>query len=136
METILLLIILQQGTANWISNATVYSNITLDTIDSFNKDDKKKAFFCQAARLAVNNAANQAAKRFIHKDRPDHSDNKSFYSSHTSNAFVSSGWRWEFGIPIAITTGGLRIAAKKHDIIDVSVGALSGYLSTLVCKKE
>jgi membrane-associated phospholipid phosphatase len=125
-----------QSTANTWSNVAVYSAIGLDTVDSFQHEDKKHALTCQGIRLGVANGANILVKHFVHKRRPDGSDYKSFYSNHTSNAAVSSGWKWEIGIPLAIGTGGLRIAAKKHDWIDVTVGMLAGVGSQFVCNKD
>jgi len=124
-----------QNLSNTLSNITVYTAIGLDTIDSYKHDDKKKAFICQGMRLGVSNAVNFTVKQLVHKRRPDGSDDKSFYSNHTSNAAVSSGWNWYVGIPLAITTGGLRISAKKHDYIDVTVGMLAGLAATQVCDK-
>ena len=122
--------------ANTWSNVTVYSAIGIDTIDSLRSKDKKHALGCQALRLGINNGINQLVKNTVTKARPDGSDNKSFYSGHTSNAFVSSGWNYSIGIPLGITTGALRIKAKKHDWIDVSVGALAGLLTQRVCSKD
>lgn len=122
--------------ANTLSNITVYSQLGIDTIDSVMHENKWKALKCQAIRLGVSNGINYTVKSLVKKERPDKSDFKSFYSNHTSNAFVSSGWRFEFGIPLASVTGMLRIKARKHDWVDVGVGALAGGLSQLLCSKE
>lgn len=141
MKTLILFILTLIATpvygqsARVLSDITVYSSIGLDSIDSFRQVDKGKAFKCQALRLGINNGVNQLVKHLVHKERPDGSDNKSFYSSHTSNSFVSSGWNYSIGLSLGITTGILRVKAKKHDWIDVSVGATAGLLSQLVCDK-
>lgn len=129
-------ILYAQNLSNTLSNISVYTSIALDTYDSYKYENKKKSFGCQAIRLGTSNAINFTVKQLVHKTRPDGSDNKSFYSNHTSNAAISSGWNWKIGIPLAITTGGLRIAAKKHDYIDVSVGMLAGLVATRICSKE
>ena len=73
--------------------------------------------------------------------RPDGSDNESFYSGHTSDAFAmvialytthrlrhdEDANHWLFvGLPFAALTGYLRIAADKHYASDVLAGAAAG----------
>ena len=68
-------------------------------------------------------------------------DDLSFYSGHTTEAVslavaagtVSSlrGYRlaplvWSAGLPIALTSGYLRIAGDRHYFTDVLVGAIAG----------
>jgi hypothetical protein len=68
-------------------------------------------------------------------------NNLSFFSGHTSLAFslvVSAGtvaelrgykhrgWIWAVGLPMATSVGLLRIAADKHYLTDVLVGAVVG----------
>lgn len=76
------------------------------------------------------------------KTTPSPADNDlSFYSGHTTLAFVSAvsagtiaslkgykgaGWIWGAGLTLAATTGYLRIAADKHYFIDVLTGAMTG----------
>jgi membrane-associated phospholipid phosphatase len=72
--------------------------------------------------------------------KPD-DNNLSFYSGHTNLAFalvVSAGtvaqlrgyqhrgWIWAVGLPMAASVGLLRMAADKHYLTDVSMGALLG----------
>ncbi len=106
--------------------------------------------------LMVASALSQIAKFAVARERPfvhalpsaekphteSPSDNNlSFFSAHTMWAFtvvtasgtVASlrGYReapavWAVGIPLAATTGYLRIAADKHYLSDVIVGALAG----------
>lgn len=79
-----------------------------------------------------------AAKPFT--DRPD-DNNLSFYSGHTNFAFslvVSAGtvatlrgyphrWAvWSVGLPLAASVGYFRMAADKHYLSDVLVGAAMG----------
>lgn len=73
--------------------------------------------------------------------QPTNEDNVSFFSGHTSLAFglaVSAGRVatlrgyaiapavWTLGISLAVTTGYLRIAADRHYLSDVLVGAAAG----------
>jgi membrane-associated phospholipid phosphatase len=68
-------------------------------------------------------------------------NNLSFYSGHTNLAFalvVSAGtvaelrgynhrgWIWAVGLPVATSVGLLRMAADKHYLTDVGIGALVG----------
>ena len=70
-------------------------------------------------------------------------NNISFFSGHTTLAFSLttaagtiaqlrgykwSGWVWALGIPAALATGALRIAADQHYFTDVLTGALLGSL--------
>lgn len=72
---------------------------------------------------------------------PDLDDNTSFFSGHTALAFAIAvsagtvahrrGYRlepviWTTGLAIAATTGYLRMAADKHYLSDVAVGAAVG----------
>lgn len=76
-------------------------------------------------------------KRLINKERPN-GGNYSFPSGHTSSAFsgatfLQRRFGWKVGAPayvLAAYTGYTRINAKKHDIIDISAGALIGYGTT------
>jgi membrane-associated phospholipid phosphatase len=79
---------------------------------------------------------------FAEPDRkPDPDDNLSFYSGHTTFTFAvaaaagtvssmrgypSAPWVWGIGMTLAATTGYLRIAADKHYLSDVLVGAATG----------
>lgn len=75
-----------------------------------------------------------ALKYAIRKERPDHSDNHSFPSMHTSTSFAAAafiqrryGWKW--GIPSYIVStyvGWSRVYGKKHDWWDVAAGAAIG----------
>lgn len=73
--------------------------------------------------------------------RPDSDDNLSFYSGHTSLAFAlassagtisslrgyrSAPWVWGVGSTLAAAVGYFRIAADKHYLTDVLVGAAVG----------
>jgi membrane-associated phospholipid phosphatase len=99
---------------------------------------------------------NQGVKFAVGRERPfahvlsedeklltDHPEdnNLSFYSGHASSAFAlavaagtvaelrgypNRGWVWAVGLPLAATTALLRMAADKHYLSDVAVGALVG----------
>jgi membrane-associated phospholipid phosphatase len=109
-----------------------------------------------AEAVAFSGLANQAVKflagrerPFVHElagpDKPHTAhptdNNLSFYSSHTSMAFSTAvaagtvatmrGYRgapyvWALGLPLALLSGYLRIAADRHYVSDVLVGAALG----------
>ncbi|MBK9256438.1 MAG: phosphatase PAP2 family protein [Saprospiraceae bacterium] len=98
----------------------------------------KTAMFVLA--LSMNAAAVYPMKRIFHKDRPDLSDNRSFPSGHTSNAFVgatllwleyreTSHWIGISGFAVAGMTGYLRMYNNRHWFSDVAGSAGIGILS-------
>ncbi|HFB65795.1 MAG TPA: phosphatase PAP2 family protein [Aeromonadales bacterium] len=76
-------------------------------------------------------------KTLFPERRPDGSDNKSFPSGHTANAFASATtlnrrYGWKYGFPayaLATLTGVARVKADKHHWYDVVAGATIGSLS-------
>ena len=90
----------------------------------------------------LNLGTTYALKFAIDKQRPDESGTDSFPSAHTSIAFqgasfVQLRYGWQHGIPAyvaATVVGWSRVAADKHDRIDVlagtAIGVLSSYLFT------
>ena len=80
-------------------------------------------------------------KHYTHELRPDSSNNLSFPSGHTSEAFASAElmrmeyqetqpWLGVAGYAMAVTTGYLRMYNNKHWISDVIAGAGIGIAST------
>jgi membrane-associated phospholipid phosphatase len=113
--------------ANILSDLTLGASLGVDTWDSFHCADRKHCFIKQAERTGVNLAAAQLVKMVIHRERPDGSDNMSFYSEHT--ALTAMGPRLVFTLPLTFSTGYLRMAANKHYFTDVVVGAGVGLLT-------
>ncbi|APR75356.1 phosphoesterase PA-phosphatase related protein [Minicystis rosea] len=111
-----------------------------------------------AEPVAISAALNQIVKLEVGRQRPDvhhgvvapgnDEDNLSFYSGHTALTFTSAvaagtvaslrGYRgspavWAGGLFFASATGYLRIAADRHWLTDVLVGAAAGAaIGTLV----
>jgi membrane-associated phospholipid phosphatase len=109
-----------------------------------------------AQAVLISSSVNQVVKFAAGRERPfvrvlpeeerartgDPSDNNmSFYSGHTSLAFAlaasagtvaqlrgykHSGWVWAVGMPLAASVPVLRMAAGKHYLSDVAVGAVLG----------
>ena len=81
-----------------------------------------------------------ALKYIVKKERPDHSDNHSFPSMHTSTsfaaaAFIQRRYGWQWGLPSYILStyvGWTRVYGKKHDWWDVAAGAAIGAGSSYI----
>lgn len=83
------------------------------------------------------------SKRIVDRPRPDGSDNYSFPSGHTANAFMAaeflnqeyrdvSPWIGYAGYTVATATGVLRLYNNKHWLSDVVAGAGVGIASTKI----
>lgn len=118
--------------ADWTSTALVGINVGADAIHSFRNHCGKEFLFRTGFTVGIA----ELTKLLVHRERPDHSDNKSFFSEHTALAVSSSGYRLSFGIPISFGAGYLRIAAAKHFDTDVLAGTGVGLLSSHVFKCE
>lgn len=121
--------------AGLISDGLVGLQLTLDTIHTFRQPDKWAAFKCQSMRYGAALGASETTKRLVHRVRPDGTDDKSFFSMHTALAFSASGWKFEIGIPIGAAAGYGRMAADKHYLTDVLVGAAAGFAAMQLCEK-
>ena len=94
--------------------------------------------------FATNLAVTYAVKSTINKERPDHSDNDSFPSGHTSLAFqgasfIHKRYGLEYSIPAyvgATFVGYSRVKAEKHDVADVFAGAALGVASSMYLTKS
>lgn len=82
----------------------------------------------------------EGLKRLSQKERPDHSDKRSFPSGHTALAFAAAGFidrRYGHKKPIvaalgygmAVMTGLGRVKARKHFSTDVLAGAVIGLVA-------
>jgi hypothetical protein len=118
--------------------------LTMYTADLFKVKSKNDAF-TQTKYLVIagltNNLITVGLKNITKEERPDGSDNDSFPSGHTSNAFVmatvlhhefidSNAWLAYSGYLFAATTGVFRVLNNKHWVGDVLVGAGIGILVT------
>jgi membrane-associated phospholipid phosphatase len=114
--------------ADWISTGLVGAQIGADAWTS------RHALGGFACRIGLTVGAAEIVKHTVPRSRPDGSDQMSFYSEHTALATVSSGWKFQVGVPIAIGSGYLRMAAGKHFASDVAAGAVAGVLAQKVCR--
>ncbi len=113
--------------ASWVTVATI---VALDAQASWREEHRGRAFALQGARLGITSVAALVVKRLVRRTRPcapacgmDTPD-ASFFSGHTAIAFTAIGGpRLSISLPLAVGSGGLRIAANKHWLTDVLVGA-------------
>jgi membrane-associated phospholipid phosphatase len=97
---------------------------------SLGKGEGKKALIFSSAAIAAITTT-YTLKHFIHRCRPDNSNNQSFPSGHTTLAFSSAiflqrQYGSKIGIPalaVASYVGYTRIKTKRHHFTDVLVGA-------------
>lgn len=121
--------------AGLISDGLLGVQLTADTIHSLREPDKWVAVRCQSMRYGAVFGSTEAAKRLVHRRRPDGSDDKSFFSMHTALAFSASGWKVEVGIPLGAGVAYGRMAADKHYLTDVIIGAAAGLGAMQLCEK-
>lgn len=90
--------------------------------------------------LLLAGGATWGLKRAFPEQRPDHSDDKSFPSGHTSAAFAAAAtmenrYGWKAGLPafaLASFVGVARVEAHKHHWYDCVAGAALGTGSGLL----
>jgi membrane-associated phospholipid phosphatase len=111
--------------ADWISTGVVAGAIALPCLE----DRTARCLQTSALRVGLAVGVAESAKYFIHRDRPDKSDRKSFFSEHTALACVGglSSKRQALGAVLCAAAGYLRVAADKHWVTDVLVGAGVGF---------
>lgn len=93
--------------------------------------------------FGIMGATTTVVKRTVDRPRPDGSNNYSFPSGHTANAFAAaeflnqeyrdvSPWIGYAGYTVATATGILRLYNNKHWVSDVVAGAGVGIASTKI----
>jgi membrane-associated phospholipid phosphatase len=87
-----------------------------------------------AVAIAITRGTTDILKESISEERPDHSNDRSFPSGHTSMSFAAAAslekrYGWQVGIPahaVAAFVGVARVKADKHFWHDVIAGAAIG----------
>jgi membrane-associated phospholipid phosphatase len=96
----------------------------------------RSATYDMTQAVLVGSVYTTAIKHAVSRTRPDGSDNLSFPSGHTSNAFAmatvaNSHFGPKVGIPsflAASLIGASRVQSNKHNLSDVIAGATLGYI--------
>ena len=107
------------------------------------KNNAVDATMLYVLSYSVGRVLTRPTKKITERARPDSSNNFSFPSGHTSNAFIGaeflrqeykdvSPWIGAGGYALAILTGYLRMYNNKHWFSDVVAGAGVGILSTRI----
>ena len=78
----------------------------------------------EGLQVGISIGSAEITKHFIHRTRPDMSDDKSFFSEHTALACVATIRSKALAVCPAV--GWLRIAANKHWATDVITGGMVG----------
>lgn len=131
------------GTTQKIGDVFLIGLPVTTLVSSFIIGDHKGAWQYTKG-LLLTQAVTFGLKLGVNKQRPDMSNNNSFPSGHTSTVFHSAGYihrRYglKYSLPayaIAGFTASSRIDSKKHDILDVLVGAAIGLGSNLFFTTE
>jgi len=140
--SLLLLVCFDQANAashkTWedISNVGVASLLGASVAVPLIRSDRQ-GLYQAAYSIGAGEGVAILGKALIKEDRPDHSDNNSFPSGHTTVAFASATslykrYGWQTGLPayaVATLTGSARVASKKHHWWDVVAGAAIGTAS-------
>ncbi len=141
MRTLIIILLLvkpvyadEKKIADIISYGTVVTQITLNTIHSWKEPDRKRALVMEGTRDAIVVATSEIVKRLVHEERPDHSDNLSFWSEHSALAAVNMRYNRGIGISLTIGTASGRIIAKKHNWWDTLAGIGVGVLTEKLVK--
>ena len=102
-------------TANLISWGTAIGAVGLDTVRSFKSDHRRVAVGEQLCGLGLAGLAMRTTKHFVHRDRPDGSDDRSFYSGHTTYSAVSArrGFGFGFGVSFVVDTALFRQGRRQ-----------------------
>lgn len=130
--------------ADRVSWATVGAALALDEVDRYRVhcrgvgDDCLATLAADGIRVGVTVGALTLIKRLAGRARPcapgcaDASG--SFPSLHTALAFsaMGRGRRLGFTVPLAVTSGGLRIAAGRHWLTDTLAGAAAGAAANMI----
>lgn len=134
------------GKANSLSDVTLYAPFAVALI---HRDLDGRGILTVAEAVTTAALIGEITKMAAARERPSYhyrlpgttyqpkDRNESFVSGHTAEAFAmivsvtrvtaargrKTKWLWISGVPLAVATGYLRIAADKHYLTDVLAGA-------------
>lgn len=123
----------ERQAANIASWGTLGTTMALDIKSAWDSPDRDRALRLAGERIAITAATGYLTKFLTHRMRPDGSNAQSFFSLHTAFAFSTLGGpRRSVALSMSISTAGLRVAAGKHWLTDVLVGAGVGSLTSRI----
>jgi hypothetical protein len=128
---------------NYLQFAPAAAVYGLNAMGIHGKHNFKDRTILYSMSMLIAYSTTSAVKKFSGETRPDGSDNYSFSSGHTANAFAAaefmrqeykdvSPWYGVAGYAVAATTGYLRMYNNKHWFGDVVAGAGIGIASTKI----
>lgn len=114
--------------ADWTSYGTAAINPTIAFVDAWQSSDQP----CRLKRLALSEAVGNGLaltlKHFVVSPRPCLGcAPDGFPSGHTMNSTIGmSAKNWQFGLGVAVLTGGLRMTANRHTPRQAAAGLFLG----------
>jgi len=108
--------------ANVVSYIPPIVSVTWGIIDASHNHKLKKELIKDGLLIGIA----EGTKAIIHRNRPDNSDNKSFFSEHTELSASLFGQNKSISVALTFNTAYLRTAAGKHYLTDTIVGAVVG----------
>ena len=129
------------GIDNYLQFAPMVAVYGLNAVGIKGKNNFRDRTMIYAMSQLINSALVFPLKTWSAETRPDGTNQFSFPSGHTANAFISaeflrqeykdvSPWYGVAGYAVAATTGYLRMYNNKHWLGDVVAGAGFGIMST------
>jgi membrane-associated phospholipid phosphatase len=111
-----------QKTADWLSYGTLAATVPLAC-----EEWRSKECAWTAAGYGLDAIVTELVKRAVHRERPDGTDDKSFWSGHTALCFAAldGKYKWQV-LGLCSTTAVLRVVARNHHPTDVLAGAGAG----------
>lgn len=119
--------------ADWLSYGTVAGGLV---VTCAGKAVQASCLKREGLRVGATVAIAETVKHFFHRERPDASDQKSFFSEHTALACVGgfSSKREVIGAALCASTAYLRVAARRHWVSDVATGAGVGFAISRIAR--
>ena len=123
----------RQQSFDTASTIGVVGDLAFATWEASQQPNKRQAFVCEGVRVGAAIGLAELTKALVHEWRPDHSDQKSFYSEHTTIAAAAPmSLGWSVGFSIGVGAG--RVLAEKHHVWDVGVGMGVGLAMHALCR--
>ena len=133
------------GTAGWATASDVGRDVLFAAALAVPAVQKDWQGDMQAgASILVGGGIAPGLKHVFPEERPDHSDNRSFPSGHSSEAFAAAAtlenrYGWKAGLPafaLASFVAVARVEARKHHWYDCVAGAAIGTGSGLLLTRR